>query len=133
MMAPESHSTPLSLLRVNITSILNASSFTVRCVASTGASRHAVILGGLAALSGPRHGGMTSRVGSLLDFALVALRQYLDCRWAPHWVCSPSAAHWDGLRMLSSSAHKGISYGRARHILVYQRKVAANNGTKSTI
>lgn len=46
---------------------LNASSFTVRCVASTGASLHAAILGGLAALSGPRHGGMTTRVESFLD------------------------------------------------------------------
>jgi citrate synthase len=46
---------------------LNASSFTVRCVASTGASLHASVLGGLVALSGPRHGGMTSRVESLWD------------------------------------------------------------------
>ena len=44
---------------------LNASSFTVRCVASTAASLHACILGGLAALSGPRHGGMTMRVETL--------------------------------------------------------------------
>jgi len=44
---------------------LNASSFTVRCIASTGATLHAAVLGGLAALSGPRHGGMTSRVESL--------------------------------------------------------------------
>ena len=44
---------------------LNASSFTVRCVASTGASLHAVVVAGLAALSGPRHGGMSERVESL--------------------------------------------------------------------
>jgi citrate synthase len=44
---------------------LNASSFTVRCVASTGASLHAALLAGLAALSGERHGGMTARVESL--------------------------------------------------------------------
>ncbi len=44
---------------------LNASSFTVRCVASTAASLHACIIGGLAALSGPRHGGMTLRVETL--------------------------------------------------------------------
>jgi citrate synthase len=48
---------------------LNASSFTVRCVASTGASLQAAIIGGLAALSGPRHGGMTSRVEALWDEA----------------------------------------------------------------
>ena len=43
---------------------LNASSFTARCVASTGASVRAAVLAGLAALSGPRHGGMTQRVES---------------------------------------------------------------------
>ena len=41
---------------------LNASSFTARCVASTAASLQACILGGLASLSGPRHGGVTTRV-----------------------------------------------------------------------
>jgi citrate synthase len=41
---------------------LNTSSFTVRCIASTAASLNACVLGGLAALSGPRHGGMTARV-----------------------------------------------------------------------
>ncbi|MSP01839.1 MAG: helix-turn-helix domain-containing protein [Acetobacteraceae bacterium] len=46
---------------------LNASSFTARCVASTGASLRAVILGGLAALSGPRHGGMTARIEAFWD------------------------------------------------------------------
>ena len=44
---------------------LNASSFTVRCIASTAASLHACILGGLAALSGSRHGGMTLQVEAL--------------------------------------------------------------------
>jgi citrate synthase len=44
---------------------LNASSFTVRCIASTAANLHACVLGGLAALSGPRHGGMTTRVEAL--------------------------------------------------------------------
>jgi citrate synthase len=48
---------------------LNASSFTVRCVASTAASLHACVLAGLAALSGPHHGGMTARVESLWDEA----------------------------------------------------------------
>lgn len=41
---------------------LNASSFTARCVASTGASLRAAVIGGLAALSGGRHGGMTARI-----------------------------------------------------------------------
>jgi citrate synthase len=46
---------------------LNASSFTARCIASTGASLHAAVIGGLAALTGGRHGGMTARVEALLD------------------------------------------------------------------
>jgi citrate synthase len=46
---------------------LNASSFTARCVASTGASLHAAVLGGIAALSGPQHGGVTFRVERLWD------------------------------------------------------------------
>jgi citrate synthase len=43
----------------------NASSFTVRCVASTGATLEACLVAGDAALSGPRHGGMTMRVEAL--------------------------------------------------------------------
>lgn len=46
---------------------LNASSFTVRCVASTGAGLRAALLAGLAALSGPRHGGVTAHVEALWD------------------------------------------------------------------
>ncbi len=49
---------------------LNASTFTVRCVASTGASLYAAVTAGLAALSGPRHGGESLRVRALLDAAL---------------------------------------------------------------
>lgn len=45
----------------------NASAFTVRCIASTGASLEAAIAGGLAALSGPRHGGTTTRIEQLWD------------------------------------------------------------------
>lgn len=41
---------------------LNASSFTARCVASTEASLRMAVIGGLAALSGGRHGGMTERI-----------------------------------------------------------------------
>ena len=40
---------------------LNASSFTARCVASTGASLRAAVIAGLAALTGGRHGGTTAR------------------------------------------------------------------------
>jgi citrate synthase len=44
---------------------LNASAYAARVVASTGASLAACVLAGLAALSGPRHGGMTDRVRAL--------------------------------------------------------------------
>ncbi|MBP2301186.1 citrate/2-methylcitrate synthase [Azospirillum picis] len=41
---------------------LNASGFTARCVASTGASLRAAVIGGLCALSGSRHGATTTRI-----------------------------------------------------------------------
>lgn len=44
---------------------MNASTFTARCIASTGASLRAAVLGGLSALSGSRHGAMTTRVENL--------------------------------------------------------------------
>jgi len=43
----------------------NAPSFTARCVAATGAGLAAAVTAGLAALSGPRHGGMTARVEAI--------------------------------------------------------------------
>ncbi|WP_417423664.1 citrate/2-methylcitrate synthase [Hoeflea sp.] len=46
---------------------LNASSFTARCVASTGASLKAAIIAALAALSGIKHGAMTTRVEQVWD------------------------------------------------------------------
>jgi len=50
---------------------LNASTFAARIAASTGASLSAAVLAGLAALSGPRHGGMAARVEA---FAAAAAR-----------------------------------------------------------
>jgi citrate synthase len=46
---------------------LNVSSFTARCVASAGSHPYAVVMAGLAALEGPRHGGASARVESMLD------------------------------------------------------------------
>jgi citrate synthase len=46
---------------------LNASTFAVRVAASTGASLAAASLAGLAALSGPLHGGMAARVEMFVD------------------------------------------------------------------
>lgn len=43
---------------------LNASGFTARCIASTGASLRAAVIGGLCALSGSRHGATTTRFES---------------------------------------------------------------------
>jgi citrate synthase len=46
---------------------LNVSSFSARCVASSGARLHAAIIAALAALSGARHGMASERVEALLD------------------------------------------------------------------
>jgi citrate synthase len=46
---------------------LNVSSFTARCVASAGAHPYAVVIAGLAALEGPKHGGASLRVESMLE------------------------------------------------------------------
>jgi citrate synthase len=48
---------------------LNASAFAARIVASTGASPYAVVIAALAALSGPRHGGLTFQVEALFQEA----------------------------------------------------------------
>jgi len=48
---------------------LNASTFTARVAASTGASPAAAALAGLAALSGPLHGAMGARVQAFVDEA----------------------------------------------------------------
>lgn len=45
----------------------NASAFAARVVASTGANLHGSTVAGLAAISGPRHGGLTRRVAALFD------------------------------------------------------------------
>lgn len=46
---------------------LNASTFATRVVASTGADLYACVTGGLAALTGPRHGAFSDRVEAFLD------------------------------------------------------------------
>ena len=45
----------------------NASAFAARVVASTGANLYGAVMAGLAAINGPRHGGLTRRVASLFD------------------------------------------------------------------
>jgi citrate synthase len=46
---------------------LNVSTFTARCVASAGASPYNVVIAGLAALEGTKHGGATARMDASWD------------------------------------------------------------------
>jgi citrate synthase len=46
---------------------LNVSTFTARCVASARASPYAVVIAGLSALRGPRHGGASEQVLALFS------------------------------------------------------------------
>ena len=62
---------------------LNVSAFAARVVASTGAHLHATVCSGLAALSGPRHGGATARAHALIADAFDAPSPegYISQRW----------------------------------------------------
>jgi len=57
---------------------LNVSSFTARCVASAGSSPYAVVVAGLTAIEGAKHGGMSEKVESMFD----DLRRARDVRKA---------------------------------------------------
>ncbi len=57
---------------------LNGSSFAARCVASAGANPYSVVIGGLAAIEGTKHGGAAIRVENLL----AELRRSRDVRRA---------------------------------------------------
>jgi len=46
---------------------LNVSAFTARCVASSGANPYSVVVAGLAAFEGPKHGGMSARVNPMFE------------------------------------------------------------------
>jgi citrate synthase len=62
---------------------LNVSAFAARVVASTGAHLHATVCSGLAALSGPRHGGATARAYALIADAMKAdsAPAFIASRW----------------------------------------------------
>ena len=62
---------------------LNVSAFAARVVASTGAHLHATVCSGLAALSGPRHGGATARAYALIADARDAgsAHDFIASRW----------------------------------------------------
>jgi citrate synthase len=57
---------------------LNVSAFTARCVASAGSTPYAVVIAGLAALEGTKHGGASARMEVLLE----TLRHARDLRTA---------------------------------------------------
>jgi len=57
---------------------LNVSSFTARCVASAGASPYGVVVAGLAAIQGAKHGGMSEKVEEMF----AGLRRSRDIRKA---------------------------------------------------
>ncbi len=57
---------------------LNVSAFTARCVASAGSNPYSVVVAGLAAIEGSKHGGMSARVETMLD----ELRRARDVRTA---------------------------------------------------
>lgn len=61
---------------------LNVSSFTARCVASAGSTPYAVVIGGLAALQGVKHGRATERIEAFLKEARTPadLRQVMASR-----------------------------------------------------
>lgn len=62
---------------------LNVSAFAARVVASTGAHLHATVCAGLAALSGPRHGGATARAYALIAESLASssMQTFISDRW----------------------------------------------------
>jgi citrate synthase len=65
---PDAHAEALSRYLIStVDHGFNASTFTARVVASTGADAAATMVAGIAALSGPLHGGAPSRVVQMLD------------------------------------------------------------------
>lgn len=89
---------------------LNASSFTARCVASTGATPAAAVAAALAALTGPKHGGMTTRVEAI---------------WAPmlrHATTAAALQQWlAGQPPLPAFGHTLYPEGDPRAALLLQR------------
>jgi citrate synthase len=71
---------------------LNASTFACRVAASTGASLAACALAGLAALSGPLHGGAVAAMGALADEAERLSPEAVAARLA-HGITAPGFGH----------------------------------------
>ena len=72
---------------------LNASTFAARVTASTGASLSAATLAGLATLSGPLHGGVSTRLGAFADAAEREGPQEAFAARAAHWSPAPGFGH----------------------------------------
>ncbi|MGX5845639.1 citrate synthase [Mesorhizobium sp. PL10] len=72
---------------------LNASTFTARVAASTGASPAACLLAGLATLSGPRHGGAGEAVMQLAEDAALHGAEAAIRRWLGHDRPLPAFGH----------------------------------------
>ena len=97
---------------------LNVSAFAARVVASTGAHLHATVCSGLAALSGPRHGGATARAYALIADASEA--------FYPHDVI---AARWQRGDDLPGFGHALYPHGdpRAAELLARVRALHAGS------
>ena len=72
---------------------LNASTFATRVAASTGASMAASVLAGLCALSGPRHGGASAALLSLIQESEYAQPRAAVQRWLDHDAFLPGFGH----------------------------------------
>jgi citrate synthase len=94
----------------------NASAFAARVVASTGANLYGSVLAGLAAINGPRHGGLTRRVAALYD----------DLKRAPNLDAELAARVRDHV-YIPGFGHRLYPDGdvRARTLLEMLREIAA--------
>jgi citrate synthase len=72
---------------------LNASTFSARVAASTGAPLAACLLAGLSTLTGPRHGGAAEAVGLFLDDAQRLGEDDAVARWLSHDRPLPGFGH----------------------------------------
>ena len=89
---------------------LNVSSFTARCVASAGSNPYAVVIAGLAALEGTRHGGASARVESILQ----SMRRARDVR-AARWRAARARRIDRRFRPSSVSGWRSACDGAPRH------------------
>ena len=98
---------------------LNVSSFTARCVASTGASMEACMVAGLAALSGSRHGGATEAIEVAWDHWLTLPGRSAASRQAV--LALAATPGYGGTPLRLGFGHPLYSAGdpRARALLAY--------------